>query len=42
MPLVHKLQFPLLLTGSDQDGQYLLPKGTSLYFDQAFPKDSFD
>jgi hypothetical protein len=39
MPLVHKLQFPLLLTGSDQDSrQYILPKGTSLYFDQAFPE----
>ena len=39
MPLVHKLQFPLLLSGPDQDNrQYLLPKGTSLYYDQAFPE----
>jgi hypothetical protein len=39
MPLVHKLQFPLLLSGADQDSrQYLLPKGTSLYYDQAFPE----
>lgn len=40
VPLVHKLEVPLLLAGGDaSDGQhYLLPRGTSLYFDQAFPE----
>ena len=39
MPLVHKLKFPLLLNGAGSDKhQYLLPEGTSLYKDQAFPE----
>lgn len=39
MPLVHKLQFPLLLTGNGSaNHQYLLPEGTSIYYDQAFPE----
>jgi hypothetical protein len=39
MPLVHKLAFPLLLSGStDSSPNYLLPKGTSLYYDQAYPE----
>ena len=40
VPLVHKLDVPLLLAGGDaSDAQhYLLPRGTSLYFDQAFPE----
>ncbi|MES2088687.1 MAG: hypothetical protein V4532_01695 [Pseudomonadota bacterium] len=38
-PLVHKLKSPLMLAGSaTNDHQYLLPAGTSLYFDQAFPE----
>ncbi len=39
MPLVHKLQYPLLLAGAGTNNQnYLLPKGTSLYYDQSFPE----
>lgn len=39
MPLVHKLQFPLLLAGAGSTHHnYLLPAGTSLYYDQAFPE----
>lgn len=38
--LVHKLKVPLMLTGAPESPhrQYLLPAGTSLYFDQAFPE----
>lgn len=33
------LEFPLLLEGSSAPGQtYLLPKGTTLYYEQAFPE----
>lgn len=39
MPLVHKLEAPLLFNGAGSAGhQYLLPAGTSLYYDQAFPE----
>lgn len=39
MPRVHKLQFPLALSGGSQGGPItILPKGTSLYYDQAFPE----
>ncbi|MCO5414928.1 hypothetical protein [Ralstonia mojiangensis] len=39
MPRVHKLQFPLALSGGSQSGPIsILPKGTSLYYDQAFPE----
>lgn len=43
MPRVHKLQSPLLVTATNTDGtadrhDYLLPAGTSLYYDQAFPE----
>lgn len=39
MPRVHKLKFPLMLSGSGPQGHnYLLPTGTSLYYDQAFPE----
>jgi len=40
MPRVHKLEQPLLLSGGDegQSTASILPKGTSLYFDQAFPE----
>jgi hypothetical protein len=39
MPLVHKLQAPLLFNGAGAaEHQYVLPAGTSLYFDQAFPE----
>lgn len=38
-PLVHKLKSPMMLAGGEaNDHQYLLPAGTSLYFDQAFPE----
>lgn len=39
-PLVHKLKAPLMLAGgaSNEQHQYLLPAGTSLYLDQAFPE----
>ncbi|WP_284335726.1 hypothetical protein [Comamonas sp. NoAH] len=38
-PLVYKLEFPLMLTGAGEVKQtYLLPKGTSLYYDQSFPE----
>jgi len=37
--LVHRLKAPLMLAGgATNDHQYLLPAGTSLYFDQAFPE----
>lgn len=39
MPLVHKLEFPLVLTGAESTAHhYLLPHGTTLYYDQAFPE----
>ncbi len=39
MPRVHKLQFPLALSGGTPNGPVsILPKGTSLYYDQAFPE----
>lgn len=39
MPRVHKLQFPLALSGGTSNGPTsILPKGTSLYYDQAFPE----
>lgn len=39
MPRIHKLEFPLMLEGSAAPGSnYLLPKGTTLYFEQAFPE----
>jgi hypothetical protein len=39
MPLVHKLQAPLLFNGAGAaEHQYILPAGTNLYFDQAFPE----
>jgi len=35
----HKLKFPLMLTGSGVGGRnYILPKGTTLYYEQAFPE----
>lgn len=38
-PLVHKLKAPLMLAGgAANDHHHLLPAGTSLYFDQAFPE----
>ncbi|MDB0572498.1 hypothetical protein LBW59_17200 [Ralstonia solanacearum] len=38
-PRVHKLQFPLALSGGTVDSPAgILPKGTSLYYDQAFPE----
>ncbi|SPA42466.1 conserved hypothetical protein; PUTATIVE MEMBRANE anchored protein [Cupriavidus taiwanensis] len=38
-PKVHKLQYPLMLTGGNSDGPAaMLPPGTSLYFDRAFPE----
>jgi len=39
MPLVHKLKAPLLFNGAgSSEHQYVLPAGTSLYYDQAFPE----
>jgi hypothetical protein len=39
MTKVHELQFPLMLQASEPTGtNYLLPKGTLLYYDQAFPE----
>lgn len=38
MPRVHKLKFPLMLAGGEGQHNYLLPAGTSLYYDQAFPE----
>jgi hypothetical protein len=39
MVKVHELQFPLMLQASEATGtNYLLPKGTWLYYDQAFPE----
>lgn len=39
MPRVVQLDQPLLLAGGSADGPLsLLPKGTTLYFDQAFPE----
>ncbi|BCL94787.1 hypothetical protein ACNRBS_06510 [Ralstonia pseudosolanacearum] len=39
IPRAHKLQFPLALSGGTQDSPVsILPKGTSLYYDQAFPE----
>ena len=39
MPKVHKLESPLLLASEDQSNSlHILPKGTTLYFDQAYPE----
>jgi hypothetical protein len=39
MVKVHELQFPLMLQSSEATGtSYLLPKGTRLYYDQAYPE----
>lgn len=39
MTKVHKLEFPLLLTSEDSLSNFhLLPKGTTLYFDKAYPE----
>lgn len=39
MTRVHVLQYPLMLQSSEATGtSYLLPKGTPLYFEQAFPE----
>jgi hypothetical protein len=39
MPLVHQLKFPLLLSGGKESSNFnILPAGTSLYYDQAFPE----
>ena len=39
MTKVHELAFPLMLQGSASTGSnYLLPKGTWLYYDRAFPE----
>ena len=39
MTKVHELQFPLMLQGSATPGtNYLLPKGTMLYYEKAFPE----
>ena len=39
MSKVHTLKFPFLLSGPEQSqNMHLLPKGTTLYFDRAFPE----
>ena len=39
VPRVHKLQYPLLLSGGSSDSPAaILPRGTSLYVDRAFPE----
>lgn len=39
MTKVHELEFPLMLEGSGVEGHnYLLPKGTKLYFEKSFPE----
>jgi hypothetical protein len=39
MTKVHELEFPLMLEGSGVDGHnYLLPRGTKLYFEKSFPE----
>lgn len=39
MPKVHQLTAPLQFTGNSTNGPvYLLPAGTSMYFDQSFPE----
>lgn len=39
MAYVHTLEYPLILDGSSAPGQnYLLPAGTTLYYDQGFPE----
>lgn len=36
---IHTLEIPLMLSGSGQTGHnYLLPEGTTLYYDKAFPE----
>lgn len=36
---IHTLEYPLMLDGSAEAGHnYLLPAGTTLYFDQAYPE----
>ncbi len=38
-PLVHQLTQPLLISGAGSPNtHYILPQGTSLYYDQAFPE----
>ncbi|CAM3493217.1 hypothetical protein [Cupriavidus taiwanensis] len=38
-PKVHKLQYPLMLTGGNSDSPAaILPPGTSLYLDRTFPE----
>ena len=39
MSKIHTLTYPLLLSSPEKSqNMYLLPKGTTLYFDQAFPE----
>ena len=39
MSKIHKLEFPLLLEGEEATNNFhLLPKGTTLYFDKAYPE----
>ena len=39
MTRVHELQYPLMLQGSEGSAaNYLLPKGSMLYYDKAFPE----
>lgn len=39
MTKVHKLEYPLLITSEGQTNvSHLLPKGTTLYFDQSYPE----
>jgi hypothetical protein len=39
MTKVHTLEFPMLLGGPGGNGPYqLLPKGTTLYYDQSYPE----
>lgn len=39
MTKVHTLKFPMLLAGPEGNGPFqLLPKGTTLYYDQSYPE----
>lgn len=39
MTKIHVLKFPMLLGGPEGNGPYqLLPKGTTLYYDQSYPE----
>ncbi len=39
VPKVHKLEAPLMLAGGhENNATTLLPRGTSMYFDQSFPE----